>query len=70
MQLRRLAVLAAMCASACLAACSSGGGASGKSIAIGIDLPLSGADASVGRSTLNGMLLAIDQAAKRGVPAP
>lgn len=31
---------------------------------IGIDLPLSGADASVGRSTLNGMLLAIDDAAK------
>lgn len=66
MQLRRFAALAALCSSLC-AACS-GGGTNGKSIAIGIDLPLSGADASVGRSTLNGMLLAIDQANKRGLP--
>lgn len=43
------------------AACSGGSGTSGNTIKIGIDLPLSGADASVGRSTLNGILLAIDQ---------
>lgn len=66
MQLRRFTAVVAMCAVFC-AACS-GGATNGKSIAIGIDLPLSGADASVGRSTLNGMLLAIDQADKRGLP--
>ncbi|HEV7178819.1 MAG TPA: branched-chain amino acid ABC transporter substrate-binding protein [Candidatus Baltobacteraceae bacterium] len=69
------AAAAALCA-ATLAACSSGSGsggsagsgASGKTIKIGIDLPLSGGDASVGRSTLNGMQLAIDQANKKGLP--
>jgi branched-chain amino acid transport system substrate-binding protein len=66
MHLRRFAALAALCSTLC-AACGSGA-TNGKSIAIGIDLPLSGADASVGRSTLNGMLLAIDQANKRGLP--
>lgn len=49
-------------------ACSGASGPSGKTIKIGIDLPLSGADASVGRSTLKGMLLAIDQADKKGLP--
>lgn len=57
-----------------ITACSSSGGsdssssASGNVIKLGIDLPLSGGDASVGRSTLNGMLLAIDQANKKGLP--
>ncbi len=43
-----------------------GGGVSGDTIKIGIDLPLSGADASVGLPTRNGMQLAIDQANKNG----
>ena len=61
---------------AALAACSSGSNfnqnvsstPSGKTIEIGIDLPLSGRDASVGRSTLDGMVLAVDQANKKGLP--
>jgi branched-chain amino acid transport system substrate-binding protein len=59
---------------AVLAACSSPGsssggassGASGGVIKIGIDLPLSGADASIGIPTENGALLAIQQANKNG----
>jgi branched-chain amino acid transport system substrate-binding protein len=50
-----------------LAACS-GNATSSSTITVGIDLPLSGGDASVGRSTLNGMLLAIDEANKKGLP--
>ncbi|MGA8534442.1 MAG: hypothetical protein WB615_10080 [Candidatus Tumulicola sp.] len=50
-----------------VAACS-GSGPAGKTIKIGIDLPLTGADASVGRSTLNGMLLAVDQANAKDLP--
>lgn len=69
------AVVAFFCAAG-LAACSSGSNSSqntsnapsGKTIKIGIDLPLSGGDASVGRTTLNGMLLAVDQANKKGLP--
>ena len=56
-----------------LAACSSNGGGaspaasgSGGTIAIGIDLPLSGADASDGRPTANGAILAIEQANAHG----
>jgi branched-chain amino acid transport system substrate-binding protein len=58
-----------------LVACSAnGGGSSGASpgasgggtIAIGIDLPLSGADASDGRPTANGAILAIEQANAHG----
>jgi branched-chain amino acid transport system substrate-binding protein len=61
----RLASVA--CSVALLAACSSGGSApSGSTVKIGVDLPLSGADASVGQSTLNGVTLAVEQAnAKR-----
>jgi branched-chain amino acid transport system substrate-binding protein len=57
-----------------LAACGSGGsssggstgassapGASGGTIKIGVDLPLSGADASIGIPTQNGVLLAVEQ---------
>ncbi|MDQ2662593.1 MAG: branched-chain amino acid ABC transporter substrate-binding protein [Candidatus Eremiobacteraeota bacterium] len=47
-----------------LAACSggsAGSGASGGSAKIGIDLPISGADASVGISTDRGAMLAIEQ---------
>jgi branched-chain amino acid transport system substrate-binding protein len=59
---------------AVLAACSSSGsssggassGASGGVIKIGIDLPLSGADASIGIPTENGALLAIQEANKNG----
>lgn len=54
-----------------LAACSghpassgaTGGGAAAKTVTIGIDLPLSGADASVGISTEQGALLAIRESA-------
>lgn len=46
---------------------TTGGGApSGNIIKIGIDLPLSGGDASDGLPTLNGMTLAIDQANAAG----
>lgn len=51
-----------------MAACSSGEGPAGNVIKIGIDLPLSGADASAGQSTLNGAILAIEEANARGVP--
>lgn len=61
-----LTVLA--CCAMPLAGCSSSSGNAGKTIGIGIDLPLSGADASVGRSTLNGMLLAIAQANAQKLP--
>lgn len=57
------AIVLCLGASAC-----SGSTSPSKTIKIGIDLPLSGADASVGRSTLNGMLLAINQASAKGLP--
>lgn len=69
---RAAAVL--LCAAGIAGCSSSGSGSSssaapsGSAIKIGIDLPLSGADASVGRSTLNGMQLAIDQANKVKLP--
>lgn len=65
---RMAAIVAAIAFSLGASACSGGASPSGKTIKIGIDLPLSGADASVGRSTLNGMLLAIDQASKKSLP--
>jgi branched-chain amino acid transport system substrate-binding protein len=63
-----LAALAGM-----LGACSNGGGSSssnaaGTTVKIGIDLPTSGGDASVGLSTQQGALLAIEQAQKKGLP--
>jgi branched-chain amino acid transport system substrate-binding protein len=59
---------------AAVAACSSSGtssggtssGASSGTIKIGIDLPLSGGEASIGIPTENGALLAIEQANKNG----
>jgi branched-chain amino acid transport system substrate-binding protein len=64
----RIAALAAALACAALLPACSSNDASGNVIKIGIDLPLSGGDASVGRSTLNGMLLAIDQANAKKLP--
>lgn len=54
----------AACCIAALAACSSGSGSapSGTTVKLGVDLPLSGADASVGQSTLNGVTLAVEEA--------
>jgi branched-chain amino acid transport system substrate-binding protein len=77
MQFRFLAVVLA----ASLVACStpsattssssdaspSASAASGDTIKIGIDLPVSGADASTGLPTQNGAVLAIEQASKRGL---
>jgi branched-chain amino acid transport system substrate-binding protein len=63
------AVLAAAVAGCSSSGTSSGGASSGASsgtIKIGIDLPLSGADASIGIPTQNGALLAIEQANKSG----
>ena len=46
---------------------SSGGGASsGSTVKIGVDLPVSGADASIGIPTQNGAVLAIEEANKNG----
>jgi branched-chain amino acid transport system substrate-binding protein len=49
-----------------LAACSSTSSPASNRIAIGIDLPISGADATSGVPTENGALLAIEQAQKAG----
>ena len=69
-----LALLLAACSgdatatsAATSASSAAAGGASGGTITIGIDLPLSGADASDGRPTANGALLAIEQAQQRGI---
>ena len=43
--------------------------AGGGTIKIGIDLPVSGADAAIGLPTQNGVVLAIEDANKRGVPS-
>jgi len=53
-----------------LAACSGGGNGAGtgKTIKIGVDMPVSGADASIGVTTQNGAVLAIEQAEKKGLP--
>ena len=60
---------------AALAACSgqnqsstSSSAPSGSTIKVGIDMPVSGADASIGVSTQNGAVLALEQAEKRGLP--
>jgi branched-chain amino acid transport system substrate-binding protein len=61
-------VLAALAATTVLASCSSGGSSrsgAGSAVNIGIDLPISGGDASVGISTERGAMLAIEQAAGR-----
>jgi len=68
-------VAGALALAAALAACSnttttttssSGGGAAGGTIKIGVDLPVSGADASIGIPTQNGAVLAVEEAAKNG----
>jgi branched-chain amino acid transport system substrate-binding protein len=64
--------VAAFALAALLAACnsssstSSSSGASGGTIKIGVDLPVSGADASIGIPTQNGAVLAIEEANKNG----
>jgi branched-chain amino acid transport system substrate-binding protein len=47
-------------------AASSGSAPSGQTIKIGVDLPVSGADASIGIPTQNGAVLAIEEANKNG----
>jgi branched-chain amino acid transport system substrate-binding protein len=69
---------AAVALAAVLAACNSsssssssgssgaGGDASAQTIKIGVDLPVSGADASIGIPTQNGAVLAVEEANKNG----
>ncbi len=62
-------IAAGVLAAVLVVGCSSGGsGSSGTTIKIGIDLPVSGADASTGIPTRNGAVLAIEEANKKGVP--
>jgi branched-chain amino acid transport system substrate-binding protein len=68
-----IAVLTAGCTSSSTTSQSSsatatGSAASGTAIKIGIELPLSGGDASNGIPTRNGAVLAIEEANKAGVP--
>jgi branched-chain amino acid transport system substrate-binding protein len=58
-------VLAAVLTSTVL---SSGVRAAGETLKIGIDLPISGADAAIGVPTANGAILAIEEANKHGLP--
>jgi branched-chain amino acid transport system substrate-binding protein len=65
--------VAAFALAALLAACnsssstsSSSSGSSGGTIKIGVDLPVSGADASIGIPTQNGAVLAVEEANKNG----
>src|SRR5665213_734487 len=59
---------AAACAVLLAAGCGGSGAPAGTTVKIGVDLPLSGADASVGQSTLNGVVLAVEQANAKGLP--
>lgn len=69
MKARRLAAFAALLLFASpLSGCSGGTAPASTTIGIGVDLPLSGADASVGHSTLNGIKLAVAHANAKGVP--
>lgn len=66
----RFLVVAAACAAAvALPACSGGktGNGGSKTVTIGVDLPISGGDASVGISTQRGAMLAIEQARVPGI---
>jgi branched-chain amino acid transport system substrate-binding protein len=67
----------AVCCAMTLASCgqgssgsagASGGAVTGNVVTIGVDLPLSGADAAIGQSTLNGVTLAVEQANAKGLP--
>jgi branched-chain amino acid transport system substrate-binding protein len=61
-----LAALLAACNSSSSTSSSSSSGASGGTIKIGVDLPVSGADASIGVPTQNGAVLAVEEANKNG----
>lgn len=60
----------AACYIVALTACSSGNGSApgGTTVKLGVDLPLSGADASVGQTTLNGITLAVEEANAKNPP--
>jgi branched-chain amino acid transport system substrate-binding protein len=45
-----------------------GARAAGETLKIGIDMPISGADAAIGVPTANGAVLAVEEANKRGLP--
>jgi branched-chain amino acid transport system substrate-binding protein len=62
--LPRFSATVVACALLLAAGCGAGNQATatGNVVKIGVDLPLSGADASVGQSTLNGVILAVEQA--------
>ncbi len=74
----RLAIITratlAVCCAMTLASCgqgntgSAGAAGGGNVIRIGVDLPLSGADASIGQSTLNGVTLAVEEANAKVLP--
>lgn len=69
MRLRVIALLCAAVVSACSSTTttsSSSTSSSGQTIKIGVDLPVSGADASIGIPTQNGAVMAIDEANKNG----
>jgi branched-chain amino acid transport system substrate-binding protein len=61
-----LAALLAACNSSSSTSSSSSSGASEGTIKIGVDLPVSGADASIGVPTQNGAVLAVEEANKNG----
>jgi branched-chain amino acid transport system substrate-binding protein len=63
-----IALALAACGNSGSSSSSGGGGAapSGDVIKIGIDMPMSGADASIGVPTSNGAILAIEEAEKNG----
>jgi branched-chain amino acid transport system substrate-binding protein len=61
-----LAALLAGCNSSSSTSSSSSSSASGGTIKIGVDLPVSGADASIGLPTQNGAVMAVEEANKNG----
>jgi branched-chain amino acid transport system substrate-binding protein len=61
-----IALALAACSNTASSSSSGGGPASGDVIKIGIDMPVSGADASIGVPTANGAILAVEEANKNG----
>ena len=61
-----LAAVLAACNSSSSTSSSSSSGATGGTVKIGVDLPVSGADASIGIPTQNGVVLAVEEANKNG----
>lgn len=61
-----LAVTAVLVVAACSSSTASGGAAGGKTIKIGTELPMSGAETANGEPTANGVKLAIKQANAKG----